>query len=140
MPQLLLICAFVILAMTAPAIVTAYLAAAVLVITLITQKVTELVSNAPASTSDAFKSVCYAALFLAALAMFIYFLMHRSPLEAGIVFLVGFPVSYVAAFQVGMGLHTLHATVVALIVSAISWLLFFKCFPWMLSITMGTPA
>jgi len=133
MPQVLVLVAFLVLALVAPLNVTVLTTAAILVVTLITQKTTELVTGAPASTGDAFKSVCLAFAFQL---LFAFTLMSYNkhfhgasnmPLGAG------FPIAYVAAYQIGMGISTLQACIVAVVTTSVSWVLFFGAYPMLSS-------
>jgi len=134
MPQVLIFVAFLVLAMVAPLKVTVLTTAAILVVTLITQKTTELVTGAPATTGDAFQSVCLAfvfqLLFAFTLTSYNKHFHGVSSFSVG----AGFPIAYVVAYQIGMGISTWQACIVAIVTTLVSWVLFFGAYPMLLAI------
>lgn len=134
MPQVLIFVAFLVLALAAPLKVTVLTTAAIVVVTLITQKTTELVTGAPASTGDAFKSVCLAFVFQLLIGFTLMSYNTHFQGVSSISLGLGFPIAYVAAFQLGMEISTLQACIVAVVTTLISWALFFGAYPMLLSI------
>jgi len=134
MPQVLIFVAFLVLAMVAPLKVTVLTCAALLVVTLITQKTTELVTGAPATTGDAFQSVCLAFVFQLVIAFTLMSYNKHFQGVSSIPLAVGFPIAYVAAFQLGMEISTWQACIVAVVTTLVSWALFFGAYPMLLAI------
>lgn len=122
MPYVLVALAFLFLAITAPAKVTATVAIATLVIGFISQKTAEVVTGSPYTLGDGLRAVGLALVFQLVLVFTLISFSRHDPFMSTMISLPVLLMGYVMAFKLSMDLEVLPACVVAAVTTGAAWL------------------
>lgn len=122
MHYVLVILAFLFLAIFAPPKVTATVLIATLIIGFIGQKTAELVTGSSYSIGDGLRAVGLALMFQLVLVFTLISFSRHDPFMSAMISLPVFLTGYVMAFKLSMDLDVLPACLVAAVTTGVAWL------------------